>query len=225
MPFSVPTSIIILFVATVLLSGYCFLRSIQNPTLKQAFVILSTIWLLLQTLIAYSGFYTTTTTLPPRAMLNIIPPLLFMIWVFWKRQEWLNMSLQWLTYLSAVRIFVEIVLHQLYKAQAVPQIMTFEGKNFDILIGISSLVVARYAFASSTPNWRLLLAWHITGLIFLLNIVLIAILSVPSPFQQFGAEQPNIAILYPPFNLLPAYIVPLVLYSHLISIWQLLSQK
>lgn len=225
MPFSVSTSLIILFVATVLLSGYCFLRSIQHRALKQAFALLSAIWLLLQTLIAYSGFYTTTTTLPPRAMLNIIPPLLFMIWVFWKRQEWLNMSLQWLTYLSAARIMVEIVLHQLYKAQAVPQIMTFEGKNFDILIGISSLAVARYAFASATPNWRLLLAWHITGLIFLLNIVIIAILSVPSPFQQFGTEQPNIAILYPPFNLLPAYIVPLVLCSHLASIWQILSQK
>jgi hypothetical protein len=59
----------------------------------------------------------------------------------------------------------------------------------------------------------------------LINIVVNAALSAPSVVQQFAFEQPNIAILYFPFNLLPAVIVPLVLFSHLAAIRQLLRYK
>jgi hypothetical protein len=58
-----------------------------------------------------------------------------------------------------------------------------------------------------------------------MNIVLNAVLSVPTAFQQFAFDQPNIAILYFPFNLLPAVVVPLVLLSHLVVIRQLLNNN
>jgi len=54
-----------------------------------------------------------------------------------------------------------------------------------------------------------------------LNIVINAILSVPTPIQQFAFDQPNIAILYFPFTWLPCFIVPAVLLSHIVSIKKL----
>ena len=50
------------------------------------------------------------------------------------------------------------------------------------------------------------------GLGLLANIVIIAVLSFPSPIQQFGFEQPNIGLAYFPFIWLPAIIVPIVLF-------------
>jgi hypothetical protein len=52
----------------------------------------------------------------------------------------------------------------------------------------------------------------------LFNIVLTAILSAPLPIQQLAFEQPNIAVLYFPFTFLPGFIVPIVLFSHLVVI-------
>jgi hypothetical protein len=45
-----------------------------------------------------------------------------------------------------------------------------------------------------------------------------AVLSTPSAFQKFAFNQPNVAILHFPYTLLPAFIVPLVLFSHLAGI-------
>jgi len=46
-------------------------------------------------------------------------------------------------------------------------------------------------------------------------------LSLPSPIQKFGIEQPNVAVAYAPFIWLPAIVVPIVLFSHLAALWKL----
>jgi hypothetical protein len=58
----------------------------------------------------------------------------------------------------------------------------------------------------------------------LVNIVLRAALSVPTPLQQFGLEQPNIAILYFPYVWLPGIVVPVVFAAHVASIRQLIRK-
>jgi hypothetical protein len=57
----------------------------------------------------------------------------------------------------------------------------------------------------------------------LFNIVLTAILSAPLPIQQLAFEQPNIAVMYFPFVYLPGFIVPIVLFSHLVSLKKLMQ--
>jgi hypothetical protein len=43
------------------------------------------------------------------------------------------------------------------------------------------------------------------------------------PFQQFAFEQPNTAMLYAPYNLLPGIIVPVVMFSQLAAIRKLMA--
>ena len=62
-------------------------------------------------------------------------------------------------------------------------------------------------------------------LVLLLNIVINALFSAPSPLQKFAFDQPNIAILNFPFSWLPTFIVPIVLFGHLTSIRQLTKIK
>ena len=103
--------------------------------------------------------------------------------------------------------------------------MTFEGRNFDILSGISAPFIYYIAFRKETYNKWVLLVWNIICLILLINIVSIAILSAPFAFQRFGLDQPNIAVLYFPYIWLPACMVPVVLLSHLASIRLLLKKS
>lgn len=101
--------------------------------------------------------------------------------------------------------------------------MTFEGRNFDILSGITALVIYYFGFMKRKLNKWVLLFWNFCCLGLLVNIVSIAILSAPFSFQRFGFDQPNIAVLHFPFIWLPCCVVPVVLFSHLAAIRQLIS--
>ncbi len=109
--------------------------------------------------------------------------------------------------------------------KAVPELMTFEGRNFDILSGISAPIVYYLYFIKGKISKRTLIIWNFICLLLLVNIVVHAILSAPTPFQKMAFDQPNIAVLHSPFHLLPAIVVPLVFLSHLASIRLLLKRK
>lgn len=103
--------------------------------------------------------------------------------------------------------------------------MTFEGRNFDMLSGLTAPLIFYTGFAKNRVHKKLLLFWNLICLALLINIVVIAVLSAPFAFQLFSFEQPNIAILYFPFVWLPGVVVPLAALSHLASIRQLLRIK
>ena len=181
-------------------------------------------WLLVQGGMAFIGFYTHSAGLPPRFALLLLPPLVLIVGLFLTRRgrAWLaGLPLGRLTLLHMVRIPVELVLLSLYCAGAVPQLMTFEGRNFDILAGLTAPVVYWLAFRQRQLGRRGLLLWNLLALGLLNNIVVNALLSAPSPLQRFAFNQPNVAILHFPFAWLPACVVPLVLLAHLVAIWRL----
>lgn len=130
-----------------------------------------------------------------------------------------------LTLLHVVRIPVELVLYSLFIYKQVPELMTFEGRNFDILAGLSAPFIYYFGFIKKKINQKVILLWNIACLGLLFNIVVNAVLSTPVPFQQFAFDQPNAAILYFPFVWLPGCIVPLVLFSHLVVIKRILRSK
>jgi hypothetical protein len=131
-------------------------------------------------------------------------------------------DLRSLTIISIVRIPVELVLYWLSVHKAVPELMTFAGRNFDIFAGLTAPIVYYACFkVSKVSNKTLLLVWNIISLGLLLNIVINAVLSAPFRFQKFAFDQPNIAILYFPFIWLPCFIVMVILLSHLASIRKL----
>ncbi len=213
----------LLFGATTLLSVFIFYRATNNSRLT-LFVLLG--WLLLQTIIGLSGLYTVTDRMPPRILLLLLPPVIFIASLFLSpggRKYLAGLNIKALTILHIVRMPVEIVLLFLFLHNTVPRSMTFEGHNFDIISGITAPLIYYFGLIRHQLNTTIILAWNFMCLGLLINIVVTAILSVPGPFQHFGFEQPNIAILYFPFVWLPGCVVPLVLLSHLASIKQLLQ--
>jgi hypothetical protein len=221
---NIPSYISITFICTTLLSIWLFYRAANFS--KMPFIILL-VWLVFQSFLGISGFYQNLNAIPPRFAMLLLPAIIAIILLFSlpKGRTFIDsLSLERLTILHIVRVPVEIVLFWLFLQKTIPQLMTFEGRNFDILAGISAPIVYYLVFVKHNMNKRMLLIWNVICLGLLLNIVVNALLSAPLPFQQFAFEQPNVAILYFPFNLLPSVVVPLVLLAHLVVIRRLITE-
>lgn len=222
---NLPLYISIAFVLTTLLAVFIFYKAARN---SGYFLFLVLGWMVLQTVVSMTGFYTVTDTIPPRFLFLILPPLLVIVLLFATKRgrQFLGMlDLKMLTLLHIVRIPVELVLFGLFIYKMIPELMTFEGRNMDIISGITAPVLFYLAFLNRRVHRGLLLAWNFICLLLLVNIVTIAILSAPFPFQKFAFSQPNIAVLHFPFVWLPAVVVPLVLLSHLAAIRSLVVGK
>ena len=221
---NLPIIINIIFGLTTLLTVYLFYKATNHSKTTLAIIL---VWLLLQAILGWKGFYTVTDTFPPRFALLAVPAVLFIASLFLsvKGRTYLDsLDTKTLTLLHIVRIPVELTLYWLFLNKAVPQLMTFEGRNFDILAGITAPVVFYFGYVKNTFNKTVLICWNLVCLGLLFNIVINAVLSAPTSFQQFAFDQPNIAILYFPFVWLPCCVVPLVLLAHLVSIRKLLQK-
>jgi len=173
-------------------------------------------WLVLQTFLSFSGFYLNFDLKPPRFLFVIMPALVFVTLRIIKGKN--LPAVQYVGYIHLVRIPVEIVLYWLADEKVIPEIMTFRGRNFDIFAGIVLPIATYLYFEKKVITKNALLIFNLYGLTSLVNIVTHGILSAPTPFQQYGFEQPNIAIFHFPFIWLPAFVVPSILFAHLTTI-------
>lgn len=229
---SLPVYIPIVFMLTTLVTVVFLLFAIRDagantvPGWIMRFLV--PLWAIISGILARNGFYLDSTSVPPRLFLfGIFPALLLIItyFIFFRSSFVEQLDLRMLMLLHVVRIPVEFTLLWLFLGGQVPQIMTFEGRNFDILSGILAPIVYFIAFhllqnRHTVKKW-LLIAYNVLGLALLANIVTIAIMALPSPMQSIAFDQPNRAVLYFPYIWLPTIIVPIVLFSHLAALWKL----
>lgn len=229
---NLPDYISIVFIVTTFLTiGFLFFAirqtSIQTTPAKILIGLIS-FWLFFTASAANVGLYADSTAMPPRVFLfGVFPSLMviFFYFVFFRKNFIEKLPLKTLTLLSIIRIPVEFVIHWLYQNGQMPELMTFEGTNLDILSGISAPIIFWLAFRNNRINRPLLIIWNIIALLLLLNVVITAVMAIPSPIQQIAFEQPNRAVMYFPFIWLPAIVVPIVLFSHLVSLWNLFFVK
>ena len=126
--------------------------------------------------------------------------------------------------LQSFRFFVEILLWLLFLNASVPEQMTFEGRNFDILAGVTGPIVGWFLVRKKISRLGLAV-WNIACLGLLINIVTIAILSTPSPIRVFMQEPANTIVTYFPISLLPGMLVPLAYTLHFFSLRKLATDK
>jgi len=155
-----------------------------------------------------------------------IPLITILIITFYKTfgQILIHIPQQNLIRLQSFRIFVEILLWALFIENLAPIQMTFEGRNFDILSGITAIVIAYLMPRNALPK-IILVIWNLACLGLLINIVTVAILSMPTPFRVFTNEPANTIVGQFPISLLPALLVPLAYALHFFSLRQLSLQK
>lgn len=186
-----------------------------------------TLWLLLTGALAHRGFFTNFTALPPHLLFALLlPAVAFAIFSITSKSlpEALRATpLPWLIAFQAFRIVVELILWRGYKLGAIPIQMTFEGRNLDILIGLTAPIAAWIIYRTRSVAFGIV--WNIAGLASILNIATIAILSMPTPLRRFMNDPPNTLLAHCPFIYLPAILVPAGYIAHLLSIRQLLQRR
>ena len=228
---NLPGYVSITFILTTFLTVGFLLYGVKQTVFDtlpaRILIFLFAFWIFFTAFLALNGFYLIN-TFPPRVFVAGVLPALFLIvayFIFFRENFIEKLPLKILTLLSVIRIPVELCLLWLFQGGLVPQSMTFEGRNFDILSGITALVVYFLAFRGGRVNRPLLIIWNLFALGLLINIVSIAILAFPSISPHLPIEAQNRGVAYFPFIWLPAIVVPIVFFTHLASLWKLLKKS
>ncbi|MGB7210418.1 MAG: hypothetical protein WBD27_17325 [Pyrinomonadaceae bacterium] len=225
-----PAHVSVVFLITTFITVGIFLYAVRktgfNSTLAKILIFVIPFWMIFQAVVSLGGFFQNTDALPPRLFIFGVGPALLLIllcFLFARQNLVANLPIKVLTIIHVIRIPVELTLSWLYDGGMVPRIMTFHGTNFDILSGITAPVVYYLAFRGGSVNKPLLVGWNIAALLLVFNIVITAILCLPSPIQQLAFDQPNLGVLYFPFSWLPTVVVPIVFFCHFASLYKLVT--
>jgi hypothetical protein len=191
-------------------------------------IIIVAVWIAVLSILSIQNFFADFSILPPRpALAMLIPlPIIFIVAFSEKGTELLRLvPAHWLVYMQSFRIAVELLLLMAFIKGKIPVQMTFEGLNFDILTGILALPVGYILGKAKRYAPSLAIAFNIIGILLLANILVIAILSMPTPFRYFMNEPANTLVAQFPFILLPGVLVPIAYSTHIFSLRQLLIMK
>jgi hypothetical protein len=131
------------------------------------------------------------------------------------KQLALGLPLAALVGYQGFRVVVELLLHRAYLEGLMPVQMSYSGRNFDIVTGVTAIALGGWLVIASPPRW-LVFAWNTLGLALLANVVTVAFLSAPTPLRVFMNEPANVWITHAPWVWLPAVMVFAALGGHLL---------
>src|SRR5262249_2378684 len=125
---------------------------------------------------------------------------------------------------QAYRVVVEIMLAGLFAEGVIPGIMTWHGRNWDVVTGVTALPVAWLAATGRIGPTGILL-WNLLGLGLLVNVVTHAILAAPGRLQVFTAP-PQLTLPFTfPGIWLPMVIVLAAFLGHLLVFRKLWAER
>jgi hypothetical protein len=166
-----PVYIYFIFGLATLLAIVIFYKASQN---SKSFIFIALLWSFVLTFLSLSHRYTITKSLLPIFPFLTIPPILLVISLFFIRsgKKFIkSLNLKTLMIIHFVRILVEFGLLFLALYKVVPKSLTFEGRNFDILIGLSAIAVYYFGFVTTKLKKPVILVWNFLGLAFLFNVI------------------------------------------------------
>jgi hypothetical protein len=133
-----------------------------------------------------------------------------------------RVPLAWLVGLNAFRLPLELAMHEAARQRVMPEQMSFTGWNFDILTGVSALLLSPL-IASGRVSRAMVAVWNAAGALLLANVVTIALLSTPV-IRAFGkGRHMNTFVAFFPYVWLPAVLVAAAIILHIV-IWRVLRE-
>ncbi|MEX0313944.1 MAG: hypothetical protein AB3N18_07185 [Allomuricauda sp.] len=230
----IKASYILLFVALLIILLWGLNSALKKigstPSKRNRVLVLTTVgifsWLALQFFIWKTGFYYDL-SFPPRIPLFMVLPVFLFIMTFIIRNRnhkiFASIPIAFPIAAQSFRAVIEVLFYFTFINGILPVQVTFEGANYDVLIGISAVPMAMYA---SRPNAskKVLLAWNIIGILVVLFAAFTFISSfyfpsiwgntgIPLEFNQF------------PYLLLPTFLMPFAVFLHVLSIAQLIQKR
>jgi hypothetical protein len=189
----------------------------QATRLQIALALGATAWLALTLWVAASGVLRQFGRRPPAMLILLVAVLVLALWLSFswvgdlvvRHTSWVA-----LVGLQAFRLPLELLMHRAYTEGLMPVQMSYSGRNFDIVTGVTAIALAVALARTWVPRW-IVAAWNVLGTLLLTNVIVIAIASMPM-FQRFGPDRLNVWVADPPFVWLPSVLVLAALCGHLL---------
>lgn len=191
------------------------------------FAFLSCMWLLLTGTLASKGAFLDAESMPPKILLVAGPSVIIGIVLSFTRtaRELLSaLPTHYIIGAQSFRLGVEVIFYLLLVHHAIPELMTFEGRNMDIFVGLSAIPVAMLARKGKLSD-TMLIVWNILSLAILLNVMIHGILSSPSAIQQIQTTPVNNFMLHFPYVWLLSLLVPTAFAGHVLSLRQIAIKR
>lgn len=195
-------------------------RSEHKKMLGQRYLLLFIIWLIYIGLVAQTGLLTSF-DMPPRIPLLILFPAFALIFYTSSRKRFklaLKTTPKYIpVYIQSFRIIVELLIFGAFVNGILPKRATFEGLNFDILVGLSAPVIG-FLIQKERIGRQGVLLWNIVALC-ILSVTAYAFIS-SYYFTDFASEAIKLQFVDWPYVLLPAVLLPFAIFYHVVSIRQ-----
>jgi hypothetical protein len=180
------------------------------------------LWLAATAVLANAGVLSDWTARPPRVALL---PLAFLATALLLGRTATFRSLvaatprAWTLLAQTFRVPVELILFALYATGRAPVQITFEGRNLDVLVGLTAPLMAWWVWRRRASP-ALVVGWNVLGLGILANTVVTVLTSTPGPMHLPWPGAPFTALAAWPLVWLPAFLAPLAVFLHVVSLQQ-----
>jgi len=226
----------LLTIICLIIIGYGLQQALHRTSFdrrKKQRIIIGTVfcfvlWVTAITVLSYKDFFSDFQSLPPRpviAMLFPLPVILLLSFSSTGTQILKAVPPHWLILMQSFRIFVEILIWFAVLANKFPIQMSFEGRNFDIFSGILALGAAYLMVKMPIASQKIIISFNIIGILLLLNILIVALLSMPTSVRYFMNNPSAELVAQFPFILLPSVLVPIAYSFHIFSLRQLFLRQ
>lgn len=180
------------------------------------------LWISYVSILAGTGFLADF-SLPPKVVVFVILPAFAIITWFFAARKFRDIidgfPIAFTVYFQSFRIMVELLILGLYKEGLGPELVSFEGRNFDILAGLSAPIVGYLAYSRKVLSHKAVIVWNICCLLLLANIVFIFVSLIVRP-QIWGYDSIPISLDFPrlPYVYIAAAFMPAAVFMHVFSI-------
>lgn len=127
-----------------------------------------------------------------------------------------GLPIGWLVLVQSFRLPLEWFMNQAALEAVMPVEMSYHGYNYDIVTGVTAVVVGALALKGKAPR-ALLYAWNVLGAVLLAVVVTVAVLATPI-FHKFGEDPAHLStfVTQLPYVWLPTVLVAAALFGHVV---------
>ncbi len=212
--------VIVIYLATAKVSFKAFTDPSQQKRFIRKAALSLICWVVYISAISVTGIFENS-SLPPRIpLLLVLPAFVFFIYFFTNKDFKPvidNTPHSWPVYFQSFRVLVELLIYWAFLKGILPVSATFDGYNFDIVIGLTAPLIAYLTFARGKVSKPLFILWNVAGLSTLLIVVSILMR------HAYFVENERLSILHGglgsfPYTFLAGLFMPLAVFMHIFSL-------
>jgi hypothetical protein len=178
------------------------------------------IWFLIALFIGASGIFASLK--PPFPQLVLFGFVVVLLWLFRMSStfhSWLmNVDIRALVLVHLTR-FVGIYFLILYGRGELPFDFAVPGGLGDIAVAVAALLISIFSPIRGAVGWKILLLWNLFGFVDIMFVVATAArLAISDPESMS-------AITRLPLSLLPTFLVPIIIFTHIIILIRLVASR